>query len=76
MPHYNIIAPDKLTIETLDKISRDIASNQQVDDDVYMHKFEMLERFGTPDILMNRHERRAAKAKYNKLNKRRKDKYL
>ena len=76
MPQYNIIAPDKLTIETLDKILRDIASNQQVDDDVYMHKFEMLERFGASNVYMNRHERRAAKAKYNKLNKRRKDKYL
>lgn len=69
MPHYNIIEPDKLTIESLDRISRDIASNQQVDDDVYMHKFEMLERFGASNVYMNRHERRAAKAKYKKLNK-------
>ena len=30
-----------------------------------------MERFRTPDIPMNRHERRAAKAKYKKLNKRR-----
>lgn len=73
MPRYNIIEPDKLTIESLDRISKDIASNQQVDyDDVYMHKFEMLERFGASNVYMNKHERRDAKAKYNKLNKRRK----
>lgn len=62
-----------IDIENLSRLAKDIASNQQVDyDDVYMHKFEMLERFGASNVYMNRHERRAAKAKYNKLNKRRK----
>lgn len=66
-----------LTMERLDKISQDIASNQQVDDDIQMHKYEMNEySMQKPEMPMNRHERRAAKAKYNKLNKRRKDKYL
>lgn len=69
MLHYNVIVPDKLTIESISRLSKDIASNQQLDDDIQMHKYEMMERFGTPNILMNRHERRAAKAKYNKLNK-------
>lgn len=32
-----------LTMERLDKISQDIASNQQVDDDIQMHKYEMNE---------------------------------
>lgn len=37
-----------------------------------MHRYEMMERYETPVIPMNRYERKAAKAKYNKQNKRRK----
>lgn len=58
--------------ENFSRLAKDIVSNQQLDDDIQMHRYEMMERFGTPNILMNRHERRAAKAKYNKLNKRKK----
>lgn len=58
-----------LTMEYLNKIVKDIASNQEVDDDIQMHRYEMMERYETPVIPMNRHERRAAKAKYKKLNK-------
>lgn len=76
MPQTDNFLPTTLTVEYLDKITRDIASNQQLDDDIQMHRYEMMERFGTPDILMNRHERRAAKAKYNSLNKRRKGRIL
>lgn len=53
----------------------DIASNQRLND-YTIHNYEYMERFETPVIPMNRHERRAAKAKYNKLNKRRKGKRL
>lgn len=74
MPQTDNFLTTTLTVEYLDKITRDIASNQQLDDDIQMHRYEMMERFGTPDIPMNRHERRAAKAKYKKLNKRRKGK--
>lgn len=76
MIHCDIIVPPKLTIESLSRLTNDILSNEQLDDDIQMHRYEMMERFGTPDILMNRHERRAAKAKYNSLNKRRKGKKL
>ena len=73
MPQYDYsFINTTLTMEYLDKMVKDIASNQQVDDDVYMHRYEMMERYRTPDIPMNRHERRAAKAKYNKLSKRKK----
>lgn len=71
MPQYDYsFINTTLTMEYLDKMVKDIASNQQVDDDIQMRRYEMIERFRTPDIPMNRHERRAAKAKYNKLNKR------
>lgn len=73
MPQYDYsFINTTLTMEYLDKMVKDIASNQQVDDDIQMRRYEMIERFRTPDIPMNRHERRAAKAKYNKLNKRKK----
>ena len=76
MPQTDNFLPTTLTVEYLDKIARDIVSNQQLDDDIQMHRYEMMERYETPDMLMNRHERRAAKAKYNKLNKRRKGRIL
>lgn len=60
-----------IDIENLSRLAKDIVSNQQVDDDIQMHKFEMLERFGTSNIYMNRHDRRVAKAKCRKQNKRR-----
>lgn len=57
--------------EKFSRLAKDIVSNQPLDDDIQMRNYEV-KCFGTPDIPMNRHERRAAKAKYNKLNKRRK----
>lgn len=72
MPQYNSFISANIDAENFSRLAEDIASNQQLDDDIQMHRYEMMERFGTPNILMNRHERRAAKAKYNKLNKRRK----
>lgn len=72
MIHCDNIVPSKLTMESLSRLIKDVASNQQLDDDIQTHKYEMMERFETPVIPMNRHERRAAKAKYNKLNKRKK----
>lgn len=70
MPQYDYsFINTTLTMKYLDKIAKDVASNQEVDDDIQMHRYEMMERFRTPDIAMNRHERRAAKAKHKKLNK-------
>lgn len=68
----NIIKPDKLTIESLIKISNDIVSNQRLDDDVYTYDCEDMERFDLEHHAINRHDRRVIKSKYNKLNKRRK----
>lgn len=72
MVNCNIIKPDKLTIESLIKISNDIASNQRLDDDVYTHDYEDMERFDLEHHAINRHDRRVIKSKYNKLKKRRK----
>lgn len=70
MPQYDYsFINTTLTMEYLDKIAKDIASNQQLDDDIQTRRYEMMESFETPVIPMNRHERRAAKAKYKKLNK-------
>lgn len=76
MPQTDSFLSATIDMEYLGKMVDDIVSNQQLDDDIQMHRYEMMERFGNPDILMNRHERRAAKANYNSLNKRRKGKKL
>lgn len=72
MPQYNSFISANIDAENFSRLAKDIVSNQQLDDDIQTHKYEMMERFETPVIPMNRHERRAAKAKYNKLNKRKK----
>lgn len=68
----NIIKPNKLTMESLIKISNDIASNQRLYDDVYTHDYEDMEHFDIEHHAINRHDRRVIKSKYNKLKKRRK----
>lgn len=72
MPQSDNFISANIDAENFSRLAKNIVSNQPLDDDIQMHRYEMMERFGTPDIPMNRHERRAAKAKYNKLNKRRK----
>lgn len=69
MPQNNIIIPNKITRENLSRLAKDIISNQQSDDAILMHRYEMKERFRTPDMPMNRHDRRVIKAKYNKRKK-------
>lgn len=71
MPQSNSFISANIDAENFSRLAKDIASNQQLDDDIQMHRYEMMERFGTPDIPMNRHERRAAKAKCRRQNKRR-----
>lgn len=72
MPQTNSFLSTTIDMEYLGKMVDYIVSNQQLDDDIQTHRYEMMERFRTPDMPMNRHERRTAKAKYNKLSKRRK----
>ena len=72
MPNYNIIVPDNLTMENLSKLSNDIVSNQQLDDNINTHNCEDMERFDLEHHAINRHDRRAIKSKYRKLNKRKK----
>lgn len=72
MPHYDIIVPDKLTMENLIRLSNDIASNQRLDDDVYTHNYEDMKHFNLEHHAINRHDRRVIKSKYRKLNKRKK----
>lgn len=71
MPQTNSFISANIDAENVSRLAKDIASNQQLDDDIQMHRYEMMERFGTPNIPMNRHERRAAKAKCRRQNKRR-----
>ena len=72
MPNYNIIVPDNLTMENLSKLSNDIVSNQILDDDVNTQSYKDMERFDLEHHAINRHDRRAIKSKYRKLNKRKK----
>lgn len=54
MPQYDYsFINANLTMEYLDKIAKDVASNQEVDDDIQMHRYEMMERFGTPEEVIN-----------------------
>lgn len=71
MPQNDSFISTNITIDDVSRALKDIASNQQLDDDIQTRRYEMMERFGTPNILMNRHERRAAKAKCRRQNKRR-----
>lgn len=71
MLNCNIIKTDKLTIESLIKLSNDIASNQRLDDDINTQNYEDMERFDLEHHVINRHDRRAIKSKYRKLNKKR-----
>lgn len=72
MPNYNIIVPNKLTMESVIKSLNDLASNQKFDDDVNTHNYDDMERFDLEHHAINRHDRRVIKSKYRKLNKRRK----
>lgn len=71
MPQTNSFISANIDAENFSRLAKDIASNQQLDDDIQMHRYEMMERFGTPNIPMNRHERRATKARCRRQNKRR-----
>lgn len=71
MPQTNSFISANIDAENFSRLAKDIVSNQQLDDDIQMHRYEMMERFETPVIPMNRHERRAAKAKCRRQNKRR-----
>ena len=71
MPNCNIIKADKLTMENLSKLLNNITSNQRLDDDINTHNYEDMERFDIEHHAINRHDRRAIKSKYRKLNKRR-----
>lgn len=55
MPQYNSFISANIDAENFSRLAKDIASNQQLDDDIQMHRYEMMERFGAPNILMNRH---------------------
>lgn len=71
MINRNIIIPNKLIMESIDKLSNNIASNQRLDDNINTHNYEYMERFDLEHHAINRHDRRAIKSKYRKLNKRR-----
>ena len=70
MINCNIIKTDKLTMESLNRLSNDIMSNQRLDDDINTHNYEYMERFDLEHHAINRHDRRVIKSKYRKLNKR------
>ena len=62
----------KLTMESIDKLSNNIASNQILDNYINIHNYEDMELFDLEHHAINRHDRRAIKSKYRKLNKRKK----
>lgn len=71
MLNCNIIKTDKLTMESLIRLSNDIMSNQRLDDDINTHNYEDM-NFDLEHHAINRHDRRVIKSKYRKLNKRKK----
>lgn len=71
MPQSNSFISANIDAENFSRLAKDIASNQQLDDDIQTRRYEMMESFETPVIPMNRHERRAAKARCRRQNKRR-----
>lgn len=71
MPNYNIIVSNKLTMESIYRLSNDIASNKKLDNDINIHNYDNMELFNSEYNAINRHYRRAIKSKYRKLNKRR-----
>lgn len=71
MPQSNSFISTNITIDDVSRALKDIASNQQLDDDIQTRRYEMMERYETPVIPMNRHESRAAKARCRRQNKRR-----
>ena len=72
MLNCNIIKTDKLTMESLIRLSNDIMSNQRLDDDINTYNYEYMKRFDLEHHAINRHDRRVIKSKYRKLNKRKK----
>ena len=76
MPHYNIIVPDNLTMESVIKSLNDLAINQRLDDDVNTQGYKDMESFDLEHHAINRHDRRVIKSKYRKLNKRRNSRKL
>lgn len=71
MPQTNSFISANIDAENFSRLAKDIASNQQLDDDIQTRRYEMMERYETPVIPMNRHESRAAKARCRRQNKRR-----
>lgn len=71
MMHYDIIVPNKLTMESVIKSLNDFVSNEKLDNDINTHYYDDMERFDLEHHAINRHDRRVIKSKYRKLNKRR-----
>ena len=69
MINYDIIVPNKLTMESVIKSLNDLAINQRLDDDVNTQGYKDMERFDLEHHAINRHDRRVIKSKYRKLNK-------
>lgn len=59
MPQTNSFISANIDAENFSRLAKDIASNQQLDDDIQTRRYEMMEHYETPVIPMNRHERRA-----------------
>ena len=70
MINYDIIVPNKLTMESVIKSLNDLAINQRLDDDVNTQGYKDMERFDLEHHAINRHDRRVIKSKYRKFNKR------
>lgn len=69
MPQTNSFISANIDAENLSKLAKDITSNQHLDNDIYMHDYKNIKRFDLEHHAINRHDRRAIKSKYRKLNK-------
>lgn len=76
MQNYDIVVPNKLTMESVIKSLNDFVSNEKLDDNINTHYYDDMERFDLEHHAINRHDRRVIKSKYRKLNKRRNSKKL
>ena len=72
MLYYDIIVPNKLTMESVIKSINDFLSDERLDNNINTHNYDDMERFDLEHHAINRHDRRVIKSKYRKLNKRKK----
>lgn len=57
MPQTNSFISTNITIDDVSRALKDIASNQQLDDDIQTRRYEMMERFGSRHVKPTHNEK-------------------